>query len=59
MIKMKTDAAWVLANAEKEENGIVSVGGLFCALKKIEEEPNCDPSGIANFDKVCYRRYSD
>ncbi len=38
MIEMKTDAAWILANAEKENNGIVSVGGLFCTLAQTEEE---------------------
>jgi hypothetical protein len=39
MIRMNLDAAWVLAKAEKEDNGVVSVGGLICALKKAEEGP--------------------
>jgi HTH-type transcriptional regulator, competence development regulator len=38
MIKMNTDAAWLRAKAEEENNGIVSVGGLVCALAKSEEE---------------------
>ena len=38
MIEMNTDAAWILANAEKEDNGIVSVGGLFCTLAQTEGE---------------------
>lgn len=40
MIEMNTDAAWILANAEKEDNGIVSVGGLFCTLAQTDEESN-------------------
>jgi hypothetical protein len=38
MIEMNTDAAWILANAEKEDNGIVSVGGLVCTLAQTEGE---------------------
>jgi hypothetical protein len=38
MIKMNTEAAWLQAKAEEEDNAIVSVGGLVCALAKSEEK---------------------
>ena len=38
MIPMNPDAAWLRAKAEEEDNGVVSVGGLVCALAKSEEE---------------------
>jgi HTH-type transcriptional regulator, competence development regulator len=38
MIEMNPDAAWLRAKAEAEDNGIVSVGGLVCALARSEEE---------------------
>lgn len=38
MIKMNTNAAWLRAKADEEDKGIVSVGGLVCALAKSEEE---------------------
>lgn len=38
MITMNPDAAWLRAKAEGEGNGIVSVGGLVCALARSEEE---------------------
>jgi transcriptional regulator with XRE-family HTH domain len=36
MIKMNTDPAWLRAKAEEEDNVIVSVGGLVCAVAKSE-----------------------
>jgi transcriptional regulator with XRE-family HTH domain len=38
MIAMNRDAAWLRAKAEGEDNGIVSVGGLVCALARREGE---------------------
>jgi transcriptional regulator with XRE-family HTH domain len=38
MIPMNTDAAWLRAKAEAEDNGIVSVDGLVGALAKRAEE---------------------
>jgi transcriptional regulator with XRE-family HTH domain len=38
MTEMNPDAAWLRAKAKAEDNGIVSVGGLVCALAKREVE---------------------
>ena len=38
MIAMNPDAAWLRAKAEEEDNGIVSAGGLVCALARSETE---------------------
>jgi transcriptional regulator with XRE-family HTH domain len=38
MIARSPDAAWLRAKAEEEDNGIVSVGGLVCALARGQAE---------------------
>ncbi len=52
MIAMNTDAAWLRAKAEAEDNGIVSVGGLVCALRKGEAESKAHRAGRVALAKL-------
>jgi transcriptional regulator with XRE-family HTH domain len=52
MIEMNTDAAWLRAKAEEEDNGIVSVGGLVCALAEVEAEAKARLAGRVALAKL-------
>ena len=52
MIKMNTNAAWLRAKADEEDNGIVSVGGLVCALAKGEAESKAHLAGRVALAKL-------
>jgi transcriptional regulator with XRE-family HTH domain len=52
MITMNPDAAWLRSKAAEEDNGIVSVGGLVCALARGEGEPRAQPAGRVALAKL-------
>jgi hypothetical protein len=52
MIAMNTDAAWLRAKAAAEDNGIVSVGGLVCALAQGEAESKAHRAGRVALAKL-------
>jgi HTH-type transcriptional regulator, competence development regulator len=52
MIAMNGDAAWLRAKAAEEDNGIVSVGGLVCALAQGEAESKAHRAGRVALAKL-------
>jgi HTH-type transcriptional regulator, competence development regulator len=52
MIAMNSDAAWLRAKAEQEDNGIVSVGGLVCALAQGDAEAKAHLAGRVALAKL-------
>ena len=52
MMAMNPDAAWLRAKAEEEDNGIVSVGGLVCALARSEAGSKAQLAGRVALAKL-------
>jgi hypothetical protein len=60
MITMNPDAAWLRSKAAEEDNGIVSVGGLVCALARSEEgskAPLAERVALAKLVELRRRQY--